>query len=322
MAHDIDTHLHQYNFLQNSQHNVTTNKDNNISDRLIFQFCITGVVIVLNGLILIPIIANRRRFWHSYLYCLLSTIISSILYAMIGMPVSILFRQERKIILYPGLLCKIWQITSQLFWDASIFSIFYMNLDLIIALMKPNIYFKKSYESFMKICLIFSWLCSAIENIVLASLCSESHSAFHPCQCVAKLEHVEVSLMLGLLLSLVTVGLSYVLSGDYAFPSPLMDDKLTCCSLPILLLDVFVIFFRVVPEVFLLILALKPGIFSSYIDEKMVSEELKFVTWTGLLFLPIFWTLDPTVRKTIKTAFCCQVTSREHQETHSPLQEE
>lgn len=307
---------HQYKSLVNFHHEhvVTTNSN---TKQFIFQFSVAGLIILLNCLILFPIIANRSRFWHSYFYCLLSTVISSILFAIIGMPVLVLFGQARTIILDEVGLCKAWHAISQLLWNASIFSIIHMNLDLIISLRRPNIYLRKSYELFTKIFLIFSWICSLIINIWLvwvSSLKIDILTPIQPCLHVAKLEHLEVSSIWGALLLLTTLALSYILVEDNTLPSPLIDNKLTCCALPLLLLDIFVVLLRVIPEVFRLILVLKPGIFLNSFDEKMVSGELNFVTQTCLLLLPIFWMFDPTIRGTVKMAFRHLVRSREHEE--------
>lgn len=290
---------------------------------LIFQFSFVGLIILLHSVLFISILAYRKLFWPSYHYSLLSSIASSILFTIIAVPVSIIFGNSQRPILYTVMSCKTWSVVSHVLWDASIFSLIYLNIDLIVSLMWPHIYRLKAYQSIIKLTLILFWLCSFIVNILLVAampLKTGHLNPIQPCLHIAGPKYFLESSTYGLILIILAFALAFILASNV--PPPQIGQKLTCCIFPLLLLDGFIIGLRVIPEILHLILILKSNLLVNPFDEKYLLGQLDFISWSSLFLLPVFWILDPNTRQIVIMTFTCPFRSCARENAHSSSPED
>ena len=273
------------------------------SCRDIFLIIIGSFTAIFNFLLMLLILVHKHRFWTSYKNYMLSMLISSSCFVIVGfsLEVNIIDGQTTDPRTMDTFLCKTWYFFTGSILDGSILSLVLIHIDRVVSLFSPQKYTTISYEKSSKLALSMTWALIIVVNLSLAFGFGE-YDQFLPTRPCIHLMHYrkgQLSLMWGCghfiaaVLLVVAVALK-----TKAFPPNEIENKVNGCVLAILLLDFFLAFLRFAPVVARQVL----GLSDNFQETK---ELLELVEWSSQMLPPLFWLLDSNIRKSIKIIFCC-----------------
>lgn len=282
--------------------------NNNFSNRNIFLVASGSLTAILNILLIMLIMVHRKRFWVSYWNYLLSMLISSSCFAIIGfsLEVNTINGQMTDSKTMDNFLCKIWYFSCGAVYDGSLLSLLLLNIDRGVSLISRQNYTTKAYEKGSKLALGLTWVTIIIINLTFAFHLNQSAQFLPTRPCLHLMHHRNgyLSLVWGSMHFISSVFLVVAAAVKAkSFPHNEIENKVTGCVLAILLLDFFIVFLRFAPEI-------ASQIKATY-NYQETKDLLYLVRWSSQMLPPLFWLLDSKIRKFIEIIFCKQCCTKQ-----------
>lgn len=255
---------------------------------------IASFIMFLNCFLLLATYVIQKVFWTTYINCLLTLLLPSVFIAMLFYPIKTYF------IVYPDFSVssiEIVQVLIQTAYDSVMFTLILLNIDLILALLKPELYTSKCYNSAMRLLLLLFWLGDAIANFIFIRDINKEQllKGFASTAFPSTVYINGMPLAIGSLNLILSFILLIVFLCRKQIYYARICNRYTSFFFPLCKMDVIFVGFRLIPE----IMRYCMNNFALFGNDYFIQNNLAFTEWFGLMMPPLFLIFDRNFLKYI-----------------------